>query len=141
LSGARHSHLDSAGYSLDQKALASEQPLVPEKVAASLLEEECWRQVLSSLVICFFARGVYTPEIVCQALATIGLDTTPDTLERLGVKILQMKQAFKKREGFNLEGIRIPGRILETPSALGVIDENFMRQTLAMLAKGPQIPE
>jgi aldehyde:ferredoxin oxidoreductase len=141
LSGARHSHLDSAGYSLDQKSLANGQPLVPEQVAADLLKEECWRQVLSSLVICFFARGVYTPEIVCRALGTIGVDTTPEKLDRLGKKILQMKHAFKNREGFDLEGIRIPGRILETPSPLGIIDEDFMRQALAVLSKGPQDSE
>ena len=33
------------------------------------LAEECWRQVLSSLVVCFFARGIYQPELVVRALA------------------------------------------------------------------------
>ena len=60
LSGARHSHLDSAGYSLDQKALTQDQPLSPRAVADALLEEEAWRQVLSSLVICFLCtRGLH----------------------------------------------------------------------------------
>ena len=63
LTGARHSHLDSAGYSLDQKAGAKGETLTPEGVAAGLLEEERWRQVLTSLVICLFARGMYTPDI------------------------------------------------------------------------------
>jgi len=43
LSGARHSHLDSAGYSLDQKALTSDNDMVPEEVAESLWLEESWR--------------------------------------------------------------------------------------------------
>ena len=30
--------------------------------------------MLTSLVVCFFARGVYTPEVVLQALATVGID-------------------------------------------------------------------
>jgi aldehyde:ferredoxin oxidoreductase len=135
LSGARHSHLDSAGYSLDQKALTHEKGLVPEEVAESLWLEESWRQVLSSIVICFFARGVYTPEVVTEALAALGLGTSPFELDRLGSKILRLKHAFKKREGFSLEEIRIPGRILETPSAVGMIDEDFMRRALAWTVK------
>ena len=79
LTGARHSHLDSAGYSLDQKAGAKGETLTPEGVAAGLLEEERWRQVLTSLVICLFARGVYTPEIVLKALATAGFTGRPMT--------------------------------------------------------------
>ncbi|MGC8875248.1 MAG: aldehyde ferredoxin oxidoreductase N-terminal domain-containing protein, partial [Chloroflexia bacterium] len=62
LTGARHSHLDSAGYSLDQAALAQGDPLSPGQVAEALRSEEEWRQVLSSLVVCFFARGVYNLE-------------------------------------------------------------------------------
>lgn len=141
LSGARHSHLDSAGYSLDQKAMASEKPLVAREVAAALLEEEAWRQVLSSLVICFFARAVYTPEVVRQALGTVGLDYSLEELNRLGENILKMKHDFKEREGFDLSKVRIPGRILETSSPLGKIDEDFMRQTLALMKGGKGLEE
>jgi aldehyde:ferredoxin oxidoreductase len=130
LSGARHSHLDSAGYSLDQKALTSDDSLVPEAVAESLWQEESWRQVLSSLVICFFARGIYDPEIVAQALSTIGVDVSPKSLQQLGSEILLRKHEFKMREGFSLKEIRIPKRILDTPSSLGVIDERFLRRAL-----------
>lgn len=135
LSGARHSHLDSAGYSLDQKALTHSQPLSPNEMATALQEEEAWRQVLSSLVICFFARGVYTPEIIQKALDTIGLDYSPDKLKHLGVDILKQKHQYKKREGFDLETIRIPKRILDTPSSLGYIDENLIRQTLVLIGR------
>ncbi len=135
LSGARHSHLDSAGYSLDQNALTTGQPLNPSDVAAALLEEEAWRQVLSSLVICFFARGVYTPDIIQQALGAIGIEFSPSDLNRLGVDILRRKHQYKAREGFDLSTIRIPNRILETPSSLGLIDGKFIRQTLAAMEK------
>ncbi|MEJ2448649.1 MAG: aldehyde ferredoxin oxidoreductase N-terminal domain-containing protein [Anaerolineales bacterium] len=40
LSGSRHSHLDSAGYSLDQKSLKNDQPLTAEGLAENLLNEE-----------------------------------------------------------------------------------------------------
>jgi aldehyde:ferredoxin oxidoreductase len=107
-------------------------------VADALQEEEAWRQVLSSLVICFFARGVYTPEIIQQALATLGVDRNPEALKQLGADILKRKRVFKQREGFDLSQIRIPQRILDTPSSLGKVDEDFMRQALEWLKKeGP----
>lgn len=130
LTGARHSHLDSAGYSLDQKALSKGETLTPEGVAEALLSEERWRQVLSSLVVCFFARGVYSQETVGRALAVAGFERSADDLARLGTETLRRKQAFKRREGFDPEKLRIPRRILETPSPLGTLDEGFLRQAI-----------
>lgn len=135
LTGARHSHLDSAGYSLDQKILAQGGELTPEGVADSLLQEERWRQILASLSVCFFARGVYTPQITVQALQTAGFNLSVEDLNRLGSEILACKHAFKAREGFDLSQLRIPQRILETESPLGKIDETFMRRTLAEWAR------
>lgn len=131
LTGARHSHLDSAGYSLDQRAAAKGETLTPEGVAEALLEEERWRQVLASLVVCFFARGVYTPEVVQRVLAAAGTDRSADDLARLGAETLARKHAFKVREGFDPARLRIPRRILETPSPLGTLDEDFLRQAIA----------
>jgi aldehyde:ferredoxin oxidoreductase len=131
LTGARHSHLDSAGYSLDQKAAAKGEALMPEDVADALLKEERWRQVLTSLVICLFARGVYTEDVVLKALAVAGFNWSADELSRLGAQTLRCKNDFKAREGFDLARVRIPRRIFETPSPLGTVDETFMRQAIA----------
>jgi aldehyde:ferredoxin oxidoreductase len=130
LTGARHSHLDSAGYSLDQTAARSGVPLTPQGVAESLLEEERWRQVLTSLPICLFARSIYTPEVVLRALSTLGIEWTTDDLERLGVETLRGKQAFKARQGFTFDQLRLPRRIFETPAPAGTFDESFMRQAI-----------
>ena len=130
LTGARHSHLDSAGYSIDQKAGSSGQALTPEGVANSLVKEERWRQALTSLSICLFARGVYTQDIVLRALASAGFNWSADDLERFGAQVLSQKYAFKMREGFELASLRIPRRILETPTPLGKNDEEFMRQAI-----------
>lgn len=133
--GARHSHLDSAGYSLDQRAASHGTTLTPDGVAADLLEEERWRQVLTSLVVCLFARGIYTPEIVVRALATAGIDWTAEDLARFAADTLQRKQAFKRREGFDPSALRIPQRILETPAPTGMVDESFVRQAIAAYAQ------
>jgi aldehyde:ferredoxin oxidoreductase len=135
LTGARHSHLDSGGYALDQKAGAKGQTLTPAGVAAGLLEEERWRQTLTSLVVCLFARGIYTPEIVLKALATAGFSWTADDLTKFAVDTLHRKQAFKLREGFDPATLRIPRRIQETATPMGAIDESFMRETIQLYAQ------
>jgi aldehyde:ferredoxin oxidoreductase len=135
LTGARHSHLDSAGYSLDQKAARTGEVLTPEGVAEELLAEERWRQVLTSLVVCLFARGVYDPETVQRALAVTGFERSAAQLDRLGADTLRRKVDFKLREGFDLDALRIPGRILNTPSPLGRVDEEFLRQAIGIYSE------
>jgi aldehyde:ferredoxin oxidoreductase len=129
LAGARNSHLDNAGYALDQKA-AKNGGLTPEKVGVDLATEEGWRQVLNSLVICLFARNLYTPDLVQRSLKVAGLEMSGDDLTRLGQETLRLKHEFKRRCGFDLEGVRIPRRILETPTPMGQLDEGFIRQAL-----------
>jgi aldehyde:ferredoxin oxidoreductase len=131
LAGARHSHLDNAGYSLDQNALKKGQTLTPEFVGENLVNEERWRQVLTSLVVCLFARGVYDRDTVLGALAVVGFPWTADDLERLGAETLRRKIAFKQREGFDFAALRIPQRIIETPSPAGPFDEAFVRAAIA----------
>jgi len=128
--GARHSHLDNAGYSVDQKTLIK-QPLAAEALADSLLEEERWRQILSSLVVCFFARGIYKPELVCEALGVSGFALSLDDLNRLGREIHSEKFRFKIREGFTFEDLRLPARIFETEAPVKGFDEAYIRRALA----------
>jgi aldehyde:ferredoxin oxidoreductase len=131
LAGARHSHLDSAGYDLDQKLLGKEFTL--EEVVEKLLKEEEWRQILSSLVVCFFARKVYTPAVISKALDAIGVKGwTSEKLEELGREIHRAKMDFKFREGFNLDTIRIPKRIFEVPTPQGLLKEEELRKAIAI---------
>ena len=134
LIGARHSHLGNAGYSLDQKVLVKRQ-LRPEELAEALLAEERWRQVLSSLVICFFARGIYSPDLVSRALHLAGFELTPQDFQEIGEEIHREKYRFKFREGFSLDNIRLPKRILGTPSPTGRLDEGFIRTVVDHVKK------
>ncbi len=134
ITGARHSHLDSAGYSIDQKALKAEER-TPEKMAAALLEEEQWRQILSSLVVCFFARGLYKGDVVTRALAVAGVALAEADLDDLGRRILAAKHRFKQREGFQWADYALPKRLLEAPAPGGPINEAELRQTVAAFAK------
>ncbi len=129
MTGGRHSHLDSAGYSLDQK-FAKEGLPSPEEGAELLFKEEAWRQILTSLVVCLFSRKIYKPELVVKGLKVIGLDFTEDGLMELGKRILRMKNEFKLREGFKPDRLRIPRRITEVKSPNGMIDEDYLKRAV-----------
>ncbi len=128
LVGSRHSHLDMGGYSIDQKVLGKEYTL--EELVEKALREEEWRQILSSLVVCFFARGIYKPEVVAKAFKPIGWDLSVDELEAKGRAIHRLKYEFKIREGFSLNKLRIPKRILETPTPHGRLSEETFKEML-----------
>ncbi|MGB2841176.1 MAG: aldehyde ferredoxin oxidoreductase N-terminal domain-containing protein [Halobacteriota archaeon] len=131
LVGARHSHLDSAGYDLDQKLMGKEFTL--EEVVSALLKEEEWRQILSSLVVCFFARKVFTAEAITKALDAIGIENwTAEKLGDLGRVIHRAKMDFKFREGFNIAELRIPKRIFEVPTPHGFLKEEEIRKALVL---------
>ncbi|WP_309492577.1 aldehyde ferredoxin oxidoreductase family protein [Candidatus Hecatella orcuttiae] len=130
LVGARHSHLDGSGYSIDQKWSAAGRQPTAEDVAAALISEEIWRQILSSLVICYFGRGVYTQEIVVEALNVAGYPVSYQELMKLGAEILKAKYEFKFSQGFSFEGLKVPKRVLETPTPLGFISEDFIRESV-----------
>lgn len=131
LTGARHSHLDSAGYNLDQESLKKGPPSVKE-LATNLYLEESWRQVLSSLVVCFFSRGLYTPQLVSEALKVAGFSLSEEDLNKLGEKILRNKNNFKKQEGFNMLASKFPKRIFDLPTPHGTLDEKQLKEAVAL---------
>lgn len=134
LTGARHSHLDSAGYDLDQKLIGTDFSI--EEVASALLKEEEWRQIPSSLVVCFFARKVFTPETVLKALGAIGLEGwTEEKLNDIGRDIHRAKMDFKFREGYDLTKLRIPKRIFEVPTPNGLLKEEDLRRAIEVYGK------
>ncbi|GAB5045937.1 aldehyde ferredoxin oxidoreductase C-terminal domain-containing protein [Thermodesulfovibrio sp. TK110] len=131
LFGARHSHLDSAGYAIDKEAMTK--PLSPEQLVKKILNEEQWRQILSSLVICFFGREIYTPEIVIKCLKLAGFNFNEEELLKTGSEIYANKYRFKVKAGFDMENLTLPKRVFETPSSLGLINKDFVDKAIALL--------
>ncbi|GAB4282550.1 MAG: aldehyde ferredoxin oxidoreductase family protein [Marinilabiliales bacterium] len=127
--GTRHSHLDNAGYSIDQSDLIHEY-IAPDKIVDSLIQEESFRQILSSLVICFFARGIYNKEIILNALKTVGISIDEKTLLQTGLEIYKMKYKFKFQEGFKFDINDIPERIFETKDPTGLIKKEYISEAL-----------
>ena len=133
ITGARHSHLDSAGYSYDQKNIGKK--MEAKEIAEYCFNEESWRQILSSLVICFFARGIYKPKIVSEALKISGYNFSEEDLNKIGEEILRKKYQFKIREGFDINKLYIPKRIFETPSPHGLINEEILNEAINLYMK------
>jgi len=131
--GVRHSHLDNAGYSIDQRAL--KKSLTPEEMVDAIIREDDSRGVYNSLVGCLFARGVYTPKNILEALGSVGIEKTEGELEELGRRIFDEKYRFKRREGFDLAEARIPRRFYETVSAVGMIDPETIEEMMRIYRK------
>ncbi|MEM2971733.1 MAG: aldehyde ferredoxin oxidoreductase N-terminal domain-containing protein [Candidatus Bathyarchaeia archaeon] len=129
IAGARHSHLDAGAYSMDQKILALGGKLPePSKAAVMICEEEAWRQILNSLVVCLFARGLYTKERIVKALDALGYSLNENDLTRIGWTIYATKQKTKIEEGFSPCTVKVPNRLLETPTPLGKISEQYVQE-------------
>ena len=131
--GVRHSHLDNAGYSIDQKA--AKKQMSPEQMVDEIIKEDNSRGVFNSLVGCLFARGVYTEENIIDALGAVGIEKTRDDLDDLGKRIFIEKYRFKTREGFNLSNVRVPRRFYDTVSTLGKVDPQTVEEMLHLYRK------
>jgi aldehyde:ferredoxin oxidoreductase len=117
--GGRHSHLDNAGYLLDQKTFGK--PLPPKEAILKLVREEEWRNVLNSLVICLFARNLFTPSIVLDCFKAIGMEKSEENLLNLGLEIQQLRIRSKINFGFKYGSLRedLTKRISNMPTAHG----------------------
>ncbi|MCD6421659.1 MAG: aldehyde:ferredoxin oxidoreductase, partial [Thaumarchaeota archaeon] len=130
--GSRHSHLDAGAYSMDQKIFSSGGSLPsPEEAVKRIVEEEAWRQILSSLVLCFFARGIYKPDLVASILDGLGYELSEEELRKVGREIYFAKQRIKREEGFSAKSLRVPGRIYEVETPLGKIERSYVEKALA----------
>jgi len=130
LVGVRHSHLDNAGYSIDQKA--AKKQMDPEQMVDEIIKEDNSRGVFNSLVGCLFARGVYTEENIIEALGAVGIERSKDDLQILGKKIFEEKYRFKAGEGFDLSAARVPNRFYETISTLGKVSPETVKEMLSL---------
>jgi aldehyde:ferredoxin oxidoreductase len=129
--GARHSHLDNAGYALDQKT----GELTDEELVRALLSEEAERNVLTSLAICLFARNVYDRATVRKALETIDIRLSDDDLTRIGREIMAIKLRIKAKLGYDPVHKSLPARLFETASMRGPLDRERLANMLSIYSK------
>lgn len=131
LFGARHSHLDSAGYAIDREAMTTQKTV--EELVERIIKEEQWRQILSSLVICFFAREIYTSDVIHKCLKLSGFGFSEEELSEIGREIYADKYRFKIKCGFDIDNLSLPKRVFEIPTSLGFIDKDFIDKAIVLL--------
>lgn len=128
--GVRHSHLDTAGYSFDQKA----EVYTPEAALDYLINEDRRRVVLTSLVACLFARGLYTWDRVKKGLELIGYEEQASRLEDIGDEIRRKRWMLKIAMGFDPDKVKLPKRFFETETFRGKPDPEFTNKLIKMYA-------
>lgn len=121
--GLRHSHLDSAGYSYDQKPKG-------KNVADALdflVRDEQERVFLTSMVACLFARSVYTKHLLAECLKSLGYGTLAENADSVSREVQRLRWKMRVATGFDPDSVSIPKRFTEITTWKGTIDEVFLQ--------------
>jgi aldehyde:ferredoxin oxidoreductase len=129
--GLRHSHLDSGGYSFDQKEKSIDVP----KAVDFLVNDEQGRALLTSMVACLFARGVYTDEMLTACLKSVGYDSIADNLGPVGRNIQQLRWKMRIATGYKPEEVTIPKRFYEVTTSKGPVNASLLNDLMVGYAK------
>lgn len=120
--GLRHSHLDAGGYSYDQK----DKPPDVNGATQFLVEDERARVLLTSMVSCLFARGVYGDQILSDCLRSVGYTSLADSIGTVSHHVQKLRWRTRLRTGFDPRTVSIPKRFLEIDTWKGRIDGVFL---------------
>ena len=129
--GFRHSHLDSGGYSYDQKH--SDQDI--NGVVDFLITDEAGRAFMTSMVSCLFARGVYKNELLADCLISVGYPEIAAGIETAGVHIQKLRWQTRIATGFRPESITIPKRFFKIKTWKGPIDPDYLNSLKSAYGK------
>jgi aldehyde:ferredoxin oxidoreductase len=129
--GLRHSHLDSGGYSFDQKHAQKD----AAKAVEFLVEDERSRCWLTSMVSCLFARGIYTEQRLAECLAAVGYDGLAGNIGPVSERIRGDRWRLRMATGFDPDRADIPKRFSEVVTWKGPIDWNYLSEVKAAYAR------
>jgi aldehyde:ferredoxin oxidoreductase len=121
--GFRHSHLDSGGYSYDQKHDKKD----VRKAVDFLIADEQDRALLTSMVACLFARKVYTPTHLAECLNSLGYTAIADNLETIKQQIQKKRWQLRLATGYQPEAVVIPRRFTELTNWKGKTDRDYLK--------------
>jgi len=120
--GFRHSHLDSGGYSYDQKHDGKD----VQKAVGFLIADERDRVFLTSMVSCLFAREVYTKEHLAECLNALGYTAIADNMQSIEQQIQQKRWQLRLATGFKPQEVAIPKRFAEVTTWKGKTDVDYL---------------
>ena len=140
--GFRHSHLDSGGYSYDQKHEDKD----VQKAVDFLVADERERVLLTSMVACLFARAVYTKEHLAECLNSLGYHAIADNMESIDRHIQQKRWQLRLATGFKPQEVKIPKRFNELTTWKGKTDADYLDALKSAYAEkinqmGAEIPD
>jgi aldehyde:ferredoxin oxidoreductase len=116
--GFRHSHLDAAGYSYDQKFAAVDL----DEAVEFLVQDERERVFLTSMVACLFARGVYTKELLAECLHSVGYDTLAETIADVSKGLQAHRWQLRLATGYDPAAVAIPRRFVDVSTWKGAVN-------------------
>lgn len=129
--GFRYSHLDSAGYSYDQKTKDKD----AAKAVDFMIEDEKARVMLCSLVSCLFARNAYTPDKVHEALLATDQPELAEALDSSVEAIRRTRWRLKLQSGYQPEQVQLPKRFLEVETWKGAMDPAYVEELKTLYAQ------
>jgi aldehyde:ferredoxin oxidoreductase len=129
--GFRHSHLDTGGYSYDQK----HEDKNVEKAVEFLVRDEQGRVLLTSMVACLFARAVYTDELLANCLNSLGYTTLAESMDQVAQHIQKLRWRLRLATGFDPTAVKIPKRFTEITTWKGTIDKKYLNNLKKEYAK------
>jgi aldehyde:ferredoxin oxidoreductase len=121
--GFRHSHLDSAGYSYDQKTEEKN----AGKAADFLVKDEQGRVFLTSMLACLFARSVYNDELLGRCLNSVGYTDLAGRISDVSRHIQKLRWRTRFATGFDPKSVSIPKRFSEVVTWKGAIDAEYLQ--------------
>jgi aldehyde:ferredoxin oxidoreductase len=120
--GLRHSHLDSGGYSFDQKHSEKDVPQAVE----FMVSDESSRCFLTSMVSCLFARGVYTEPRLAECLKSVGYQKLALDIAAVSRRIQAERWKLRFATGYDPDHVEIPRRFSEVVTWRGPIDAPYL---------------
>jgi aldehyde:ferredoxin oxidoreductase len=129
--GFRHSHLDSGGYTFDQKHDEKD----AKKAVDFLLQDEQGRVLLTSMVACLFARAVYKDDLLADCLNALGYTVLAGKMQQLAEHIQKTRWRLRLATGFDPQEVKIPKRFTEVTTWKGTLDEKYLDALMKEYAK------
>lgn len=141
--GFRHSHLDTGGYAYDQQQADRN----VDQALAFLLQEEQSRVLLTSLVVCLFAREVYKDALVAECLESVGYGSLAAQMAAAARRSQQRRWQLRVATGYDPRQVTLPKRFFEVKNWRGPINPEFLenlrqryaQEILALAAAGDKV--
>ena len=109
-----------------------------DQAVAFLIADEQERVVLTSMVSCLFARGVYTPALLAECLDALGYGDLAGDLPAAGRGIQQKRWQIRLATGFKPDQVSIPKRFREVGNWKGPTDAGYLEALVAAYGRAIQ---